>query len=544
MDAARERRRRGPAGRRLRPRRERPTGSRRRATPTRPSTSGVKGAELVGLAVRGAVRHAARRARMSSTGSSRGTTSRWTRAPASSTSRPAAAREDFELAREHGLPVLTPVDESGRFYADYGWLHGLSTVEVADQIVGDLEERGLLVEAGTVTPPLPGVLALPHAADLPDLRRLVHLRGRRSASRCCEANGEVEWTPAYMGKRMDDWLAQHGRLEHLATPLLRPAAAVLPVRLRPPERDRLAGGARAARRGRARPARRAAPAVDRRGADPLRACGEEVARIPEVGDVWLDAGIVPFSTLGWQNPEWVPEGYAPAPPRGSPRRPARPRVLGAVVPGRLGLGDARADPPLVLLPALHVGRADGRAPFTAGARLREAARRARPRDARLVGQHDRGRGRVRAHGRRRDALAVLRAAAEPEPPLRLRARRSEIKRKLLTLWNSVRFLVDYGEHRGLPAALDDLEAGPADGELRPLDRWLVSRARSQLVAEATEALRGLPDGSRDRRLRALPRRPVQLVHPALPAPVLGGRRGGALARCGTRSCRRCAWSRR
>ena len=39
-------------------------------------------------------------------------------------------------------------------------------------------------------------------------------------------------------------------------------------------------------------------------------CGEEVRRIPEVGDVWLDAGIVPFSTLGWQNPEYVPEGYA------------------------------------------------------------------------------------------------------------------------------------------------------------------------------------------------------------------------------------------
>ena len=32
------------------------------------------------------------------------------------------------------------------------------------------------------------------------------------------------------------------------------------------------------------------------------------ARIPEVGDVWLDAGIVPFSTLGWQNPEWIERG--------------------------------------------------------------------------------------------------------------------------------------------------------------------------------------------------------------------------------------------
>ena len=49
----------------------------------------------------------------------------------------------------HDLPVLTPVDESGRFYDDYGWLHGLSTVEATDQIVGNLGERGLLVEATT-----------------------------------------------------------------------------------------------------------------------------------------------------------------------------------------------------------------------------------------------------------------------------------------------------------------------------------------------------------------------------------------------------------
>ena len=45
---------------------------------------------------------------------------------------------------------------------------------------------------------------------------------------------------------------------------------------------------------------------------PIRceACGEAVERIEEVGDVWLDAGIVPFSTLGWESPTYVPEGYA------------------------------------------------------------------------------------------------------------------------------------------------------------------------------------------------------------------------------------------
>ena len=49
---------------------------------------------------------------------------------------PGAGQEDFELGVVHELPVLSPVDEAGRFYDSYGWLHGLSTTEAADQIVG------------------------------------------------------------------------------------------------------------------------------------------------------------------------------------------------------------------------------------------------------------------------------------------------------------------------------------------------------------------------------------------------------------------------
>ena len=64
---------------------------------------------------------------------------------------PGCGGEDFELSKVHDLDVLTPVDESGRFYPEYGWLHGLSTVEAAEQIVGDLGDRGLLVRAGTAS---------------------------------------------------------------------------------------------------------------------------------------------------------------------------------------------------------------------------------------------------------------------------------------------------------------------------------------------------------------------------------------------------------
>jgi isoleucyl-tRNA synthetase len=64
----------------------------------------------------------------------------------------------------------------------------------------------------------------------------------------------------------------------------------------------------------------------------------------------------------------------------------------------------------------------------------------------------------------------------------------EIKRKLLTFWNSVKFLVDYGNIEGFSPSWLQLEPDMQsnDTELRALDRWLVERTKL-LVADATEA---------------------------------------------------------
>ena len=332
-----------------------------------------------------------------------------------------AGQEDFELGRIHDLPVLMPVDEAGRFYDDYGWLHGLSTTESADQIVGWLAEHGFLVHAGQHEH------RYPHCwrCDTPLIWRvtddwLIGVDGVRQ--QLLDANATVEWTPAYMGKRMDDWLRNMGdwnisRRRYYGLPLpFYPCSCghLTVIGSRAELEERALGGLEQLEELRR-------PWIDE---VPIRceACGEGVRRVAEVGDVWLDAGIVPFSTLGWESPEYVEAGYATGAARGPDhRRSARPRHLGEVVPGRLGLGDARADPALVLLAALHVGHADRSGAVPARARLREDARRDRARDAWLLGEPDRGRGRVRADGRRRDALAVLRPAADPEPPLRLRA---------------------------------------------------------------------------------------------------------------------------
>src|SRR5919197_627413 len=57
---------------------------------------------------------------------------------------------------------------------------------------------------------------------------------------------------------------------------------------------------------------------------------------------------------------------------------------------------------------------------------------------------------------------------------------SEVKRRLLTLWNSARFFVDYANVAGFRPVTD---AAPSS---HPLDRWLLARTR-RLVAEATDA---------------------------------------------------------
>ena len=122
---------------------------------------------------------------------------------------PGCGGEDFELSKVHDLDVLTPVDESGRFYPEYGWLHGLSTGEAAEQIVGDLGDRGLLVRAETAEHSYPFCWRC-HTPLIFRLSDDWFIAVDELRQPLLDANGTVEWTPAYMGKRMDDWLRNMG----------------------------------------------------------------------------------------------------------------------------------------------------------------------------------------------------------------------------------------------------------------------------------------------------------------------------------------------
>jgi isoleucyl-tRNA synthetase len=397
---------------------------------------------------------------------------------------PGAGQEDFELGRVHDLPVLSPVDEAGRFYDDYGWLHGLSTTEAADQIVGRLAEQGFLLEAGTY------LHRYPHCwrCDTPLIWRvtddwLIAVDDLRQP--LLDANATVEWTPAYMGKRMDDWLRNMGdwnisRRRYYGLPLpFYPCGCghLNVIGSRAELEERATGGL-----DQLEELRR--PWIDE---VPIRceACGEEARRIPEVGDVWLDAGIVPFSTLGWQSPEHVPQGYATGAAKG---------LTTADLPDHATwerwfpadwVSEMREQIRLWFYSQLFMSVAlTGQAPF------RQVLGYEKMLDETGREMHSSWGNTIDAP----DAFArmgadVMRWQFCAQPPDRNLlfgfGPAHEIQRKLLTLWNSAKVLVIYANVEGWEPDWADLDRGP-DGELEPLDRWLVARTR-QLVADATDA---------------------------------------------------------
>jgi isoleucyl-tRNA synthetase len=207
-----------------------------------------------------------------------------------------------------------------------------------------------------------------------------------------------------------------------------------------------------------------------------------VIRIPEVGDVWLDAGIVPFATLGWENPAWVEEGYATGASKG---------VSTADLPDHAywqqwfpadWVSEMREQIRLWFYSQLFMSVAlTGRAPFQRvlgyEKMLDESGREMHGSWGNLIDAHD-AFARMGA-----DVMRWQYCAQPPNQNLLFGfGPAHEIKRRLLTLWNSCKFLVDYANIEDSPACRP---GGGAARGVAPAHRWLVARRRT---AEATQAL--------------------------------------------------------
>jgi isoleucyl-tRNA synthetase len=393
---------------------------------------------------------------------------------------PGAGAEDFELSRVHDLPVLAPVDESGRFLPGYGPFEGLSTDEAEKPIVASLRERGLLVEAGTIVHRYP----MCWRCKTPLIFRVVDdwfISADEIRRPLLDANRHVQWTPAQYSKRMDDWL-----LNMRDWNISRKRYFGLPLPFYPCACGHLSViGSRTELEARATGGLEQLQELHRPWVDEVtircESCGRDVRRIREVGDAWLDAGIVPLSTLGWENPRWIEHGYATGAARG---------LTGADLPDHAyweqwfpadWISESREQIRLwfysiSFMSMTLVGRLPYRA-VLAYERVRDETGREMHKSTGNAIEANEAFERMGA-----DVVRWLFCAQPPSQNINFGyGPADEVKRRLLTLWNSAGFLVTYANVAGWRP-----EWGAAPSSEHPLDRWLVART-GQLVREAGHA---------------------------------------------------------
>jgi len=208
-------------------------------------------------------------------------------------------------------------------------------------------------------------------------------------------------------------------------------------------------------------------------------CGEDVARIEEVGDAWLDAGIVHFSTLGWQNPEWIPEGNATGSARGLTRAPLPDHSYWEQWFPADWVSEGRAQIRLWFYSQCFMAvTLDGRQPYrsvlTYENLLDETGREMHKSWGNMIELNEA----LDLMGA--DVMRWLYCEQNPSQELRFGySLADDVKRRLLTFWNSVSFFVTY-------ARVERFDPTTPAGELRSLDRWLIART-AQFVTEATAA---------------------------------------------------------
>jgi isoleucyl-tRNA synthetase len=375
--------------------------------------------------------------------------------------------------------VLAPIDESGRFLPGYGSLEGLSTNEAAKPITDALREHDLLVEAGTIVHRYP----ICWRCRTPLLFRVVDdwfISADEIRSLMLEENATVEWTPPQYGKRMDDWLQNMDDWN-----ISRRRYFGLPLPFYP-----CACGTLNVIGSRAELAERAVRGLDdleelhRPWIDEVvircEECGGEVERIPEVGDAWLDAGIVHFSTLGWQNPVWIPQGNATGSAAGLTEADLPDHGYWEQWYPSDWICEGRTQIRLWFYAQCFMAiTLDGRQPYhrvlTYENVLDEQGREMHKSWGNAI-ELDEALERMGA-----DVMRWVYCEQNPSQDLRFGYGLAEdVKRRLLTLWNSVGFLITYAN-----IAEWEPEWGSAPATTHALDRWLGART-AQLVADAEQ----------------------------------------------------------
>ncbi len=251
---------------------------------------------------------------------------------------PGCGAEDFELGREHNFPMVAPLDEEGHFLDKFGFLNGLHVSEVADPIFESLEEKGVLYRLKDYTHRYPTCwrcktelvfrlvdewyVSMGESYEKPRAELTEEEKDASLRYQIMDVVDQIRWIPEFGLAReqdwlrnMHDWMISKKRYWGLALPIwtckecgdFEVIGDEHELKARAVEGWEVFEGHTPHR-----------PFVD---AVKIKCpnCGALKSRIPDVGNPWLDAGIVPFSTLryrtdpdfwqSWFPANWISESF-------------------------------------------------------------------------------------------------------------------------------------------------------------------------------------------------------------------------------------------
>ena len=228
---------------------------------------------------------------------------------------PGAGKEDFALGKEFSLPTIAPLDEFGNYIQGFDWLTGRNVAEVNRDIFADLREKGVLFKVEDYPHRYPICwrcntelvfrLVDEWFISMDELRHLI-----------ADVTRNIKWIPSFGLEReldwlrnMDDWMISKKRYWGLALPIYKCDCGHFEVIGSETELQERAVEGWSDFEGHS-PHR---PWIDNVKIN-CSQCGQTVSRIRDVGNPWLDAGIVPYSTIGYRNDrehwkDWFPADW-------------------------------------------------------------------------------------------------------------------------------------------------------------------------------------------------------------------------------------------
>ena len=253
---------------------------------------------------------------------------------------PGCGAEDFQLGQEYGLPALAPLTEEGAFLKGFDWLTGRDVHDTAGDIFADLEKKGRLYRVDPYTHRYPvcwrcgtplvfrlvdeWFINMGELYDKPREEVTAEEKARSLRYQIMDVVDDITWVPEFGHDRemdwlrnMHDWMISKKRYWGLALPIW--------VCDNPDCGHHEVIGSEEELRERA-----VAGWEDFEGHTPHRPyvdavklrcpkCGGTLTRVKDVGNPWLDAGSVAYSTLQyrtnrafweqWFPADWISESF-------------------------------------------------------------------------------------------------------------------------------------------------------------------------------------------------------------------------------------------